>query len=94
MEVRTAKVGDAVDDLFDQAGLTSANSRAADVYTGFGFVNASPLQTFYVKHQGDGYYSIYNSHTKNGTNSRKIVAKKMVQMFFLNLGKEKTTNFS
>ncbi len=64
MEVRTAKVGDAVDDLFDQAGLSSANSRAADVYTGFGFVNASPLQTFYVKHQGDGYYSIYNSHTK------------------------------
>ena len=64
MEVRTAKVGDAVDDLFDQAGLSSANSRAADVYTGIGFQNNSPLQKFFIKHQGNGYYSIYNEYTK------------------------------
>ncbi|MDA3859923.1 MAG: RICIN domain-containing protein [Melioribacteraceae bacterium] len=57
-------MGDAVDDLFDQAGLTSANSRAADVYTGFGFAEGSPMQTFYIKHQEDGYYSIYNKYTK------------------------------
>jgi predicted nucleic acid-binding Zn-ribbon protein len=63
LEVRTAKVGDEVDALFDQAGLTSANARAADVYTGIGFMN-SPMQKFYVKHQGNGYYSIYNEYTK------------------------------
>ena len=64
LEVRTAKVGDAVDDLFDQTGLTSANSRKADVYTGFGFVSGSPMQRFHIKHQGKGYYSIYNERTK------------------------------
>ncbi len=64
MEVRTAKVGDEIDDLFDQAGLSSANSRAADVYTGIGFQNNSPLQKFFIKHQGNGYYSIYNEYTK------------------------------
>jgi predicted nucleic acid-binding Zn-ribbon protein len=63
LEVRPAKVGDAVDALFDQMGLTSANARAADVYTGLGFMN-SLMQKFYVKHQGNGYYSIYNEYTK------------------------------
>ncbi len=63
LEVRTAKVGDEVDALFDQMGLTSANARATDVYTGLAFMN-SPMQKFYVKHQGNGYYSIYNEYTK------------------------------
>ncbi len=63
MEVKVEKVGDEVDDLFDQIGLTSKKARKADVYTGFAFMN-TPTQNFTIKHQGDGFYSIYNAHTK------------------------------
>lgn len=63
LEVRMAKSGDKVDDLFDKIGVTSEKARTADVYTGIVFMN-SPMQTFYIKHQGNGYYSFYNAETK------------------------------
>jgi hypothetical protein len=64
MEAKGGQKGDDVDALFDEIGLTSADARKEDIYTGMMFMN-NASQTFSVKKIEENYYTITNKLTGN-----------------------------
>jgi len=64
MEAKPDQKGDQVDGLFDKIGLSSADARKGDIYTGLSFMN-NPAQNFSIKMVEDRYYIIANQLTNN-----------------------------
>jgi uncharacterized protein YukE len=57
------------DDIFNLSSFApmlvkTAKGAKADIATGTTITTSGSMQKFYIKHQGEGYYTIYNAETK------------------------------